>query len=56
MRATTEPASRSLATAIDTALCGSLVRAARECLVAAIGNVDILLEMLSGMTALFSED
>lgn len=32
------------------------MRAARECLVTAIGNVDILLEMLTGMTALLGED
>ncbi|MER6173602.1 DUF6245 family protein [Streptosporangium sp. NPDC001681] len=32
------------------------MRAARECLVAAIGNVDILLDMLNGMTALLGED
>ncbi|WP_406313729.1 hypothetical protein OHA77_35945 [Streptosporangium sp. NBC_01639] len=32
------------------------MRAARECLVTAIGNVDILLDMLTGMTALLGED
>ncbi|MEU0484155.1 DUF6245 family protein [Streptosporangium sp. NPDC006013] len=32
------------------------IEAARECLVTAIGNVDILLQMLSGLSALFGED
>lgn len=32
------------------------MQAARECLVTAIGNVDILLDMLTGMTALLGED
>lgn len=32
------------------------IRAARECLVTAIGNVDILLDVRTGMTALLGED
>ncbi len=32
------------------------MRAVRECLVAAIGNVDILLDKRTGMTALLDED
>uniref|UniRef100_UPI003F491E8A DUF6245 family protein n=1 Tax=Sphaerisporangium sp. CA-236357 TaxID=3240030 RepID=UPI003F491E8A len=32
------------------------IEAARECLVTAIGNVDILLQMLGGMTALLGDD
>ncbi|ACZ87493.1 hypothetical protein [Streptosporangium roseum] len=32
------------------------MRAARDCLATAIGNVDILLDMLNGMTALLGED
>ncbi|WP_329431150.1 hypothetical protein OG339_47275 (plasmid) [Streptosporangium sp. NBC_01495] len=32
------------------------IEAARECLVTAISNVDILLQMLSGLSALFDQD
>lgn len=32
------------------------IEAARECLVTAIGNVDILLQMLNGLSAMFGED